>query len=233
MKQKRLTIGFIPVAANFFVQGNMFRKDKDNYKQVKDDIDKMLAILKKNHKIVTTELITTLEESDKLKEKFKKENVDIIVASNIMWSEDQLILNIIREFKDIPLAIWCFAPFDDIKGGITLDEWARSTGPCGTFQSLPQLFRLNKKAKFFFGKPDEENLKKDIEDYLVSVLAIKGLKNDKIALIPSRWDIQTDTMIDEAYLTNRIGPEAFHFSFSKLKKYVDKGLMAPNRIINK
>ena len=221
-KQSKLNIGFIPVAANFFVQGNMFRKDSENYKYVKNDIDNMLKLLKKDHDVITSELITTIEESDALKEKFKKENVDVIIASNIMWSEDQLILNIVREFKDTPLAIWCFTPFDDIKDGITLDESARATGPCGTFQSMPSMFRLNKKLKLLFGKPDEEKIQKEIKDYLAAVQTVKGLKNDKIALIPSRWDIQTDTMIDESYLTNQIGPEAFHFSFQKLKKYVDK-----------
>jgi len=218
----RLNIGFIPVAAQFFLQGNMFKKGSPSHKLVEESIQSIIDLIGKYHNVITSGLVTTLDQSNQLKEKFKEEKIDLIIACNIMWSEDQLILNIIREFKNTPLAVWCYSPFKEIKNGITMDDFVRATGPCGTYQSLPALFRLEKKIKFIVGEPGEETTQRKLNDFLDANLVIKNLRKTRIGLIPSRWDVQTDTMIDEAYLTDVIGPEVIHFSYSMVRKFFDR-----------
>jgi L-fucose isomerase-like protein len=220
--EEKLKIGFLPVAAQFFLQGGMFQKDTPGFRQVEKSIKEMITIIGKNHVVVSNGLITSVREIDRIIKRFMEESVDLIIAANIMWSEDQLILKVIKEFKHLPLLIWCYSPFAEIKNGLTMDEFVRSTGPCGTYQSLPALFRMGKKIKFLVGRPDEKQLQKELDDFLSVNLAVKKLKRSRIALIPSRWDMQTDTLVDESLLSDAVGPEVVHFSINDIKKVFDK-----------
>lgn len=220
--EEKLKVGFIPVAAQFFLRGGILKKDSSGFRQVEKSIKDMIAIISKKYTVVSNGLITSLEEADKTKKIFIEKNIDLIIATNIMWSEDQLILKIIKELKDLPILIWCYSPFIDIKNGLTMDEFVRATGPCGTYQSLPAIIRMGRKTKFLVGNPDEKPVQKELNDFLDTNLAIKKLKSSRIALIPSRWDVQTDTIVDESLLADIIGPEIIHFSVNDIKKVFDK-----------
>lgn len=220
--EEKLKVGFIPVAGEYFFKGGMFKKGSPDFRHVERSIDNMTEIIGKKNIVISNGIITSLEEANELREKFTRENIDAIVASNIMWSEDQLLLDIIREFENIPLVIWCYSPFMDIKKGLSMNEFVRATGPCGTYQSLPAIFRMGKKVKFLVGEPDERKLQKKLINFLDANLAIKKLKKSRIALIPSRWDVQTDTLIDVSLLRDIIGPEVIHFSLNDLRKVFDK-----------
>lgn len=220
--EEKLTVGFIPVAAQFFLQGGVLKKDAPGFRWVEKSIKDMIGIIDKKHTVISDGLITSVKEAELLKKKFIEKKVDVIVATNIIWSEDQLLLKVIKELRDVPVLIWCYSPFIDIKNGLTMDDFVRATGPCGTYQSLPAIIRMGRKIKFLVGTPDEQSVQKELNDFLDANVAVKKLRNSRIALIPSRWDVQTDTIVDESMLTDIVGPEIVHFSVHDIKKFFDK-----------
>ena len=215
----KLKVGLYPIVANYMLELMKSKKDSEILNEMHANIDSMIKIINKKHDVVFQSIATTLEDVNKIKEYFQAERVDLIIVVNMTYSEDQFILNILKEFKYIPVVIWSYSLIDFNDSGMSIEEFMNCLGPCGTFQSLPAIFRMKRKVKFIYGKPNKLEVQKKLNDFLDVNLAIKKLKSTNIALMPYRWDAQTDTMVDEFKLTNIFGPEVTHHSYHELKKF--------------
>jgi L-arabinose isomerase len=218
----KLKVGLYPIVASYMLELMKSKKDSEILNEMYANIDSMIKIINKKHDVVFQSIATTLEDVNKIKEHFQTERVDLIIVVNMTFSEDQFILNILKEFKYISVVIWSYSLIDFNDSGMSIEEFMNCLGPCGTFQSLPAVFRMKRKVKFIFGKPDKPEVQKKLNDFLDVNLTIKKLKNTHIALMPYRWDAQTDTMVDEFKLTNIFGPEVTHHSYHELKKFIDR-----------
>jgi L-arabinose isomerase len=221
----KVKVGFLPVACKYFLDNKMLDFDNPNSEYgslIWTDFKKMLNLLSKYFVVVEDGIIYSEEQSHKVIDLFKEEKVDLLITSNILWAEDYLLLDVVKELEHLPLLNWIFSPYYELKKNIKVEEFLRGCGPCGAYQVNPGLQRIKKNIKYIFGYPDDKKIIKEIEDYYWVIKTIKELKNKKIAHIPSGWDIQTDIDLDKFKLYKKIGPKVIHYVANDLKEVFDR-----------
>ena len=221
----KVKVGFLPVSCVYFLDNNMLNFEDPNSEygsKVWQDYQKMLNLLNEHFDVVADGIVYTEEKSHAMIDKFKEEKIDLLITSNILWAEDYLVLDVVKEFRHLPYINWIFSPYHELKKDIKVREFLRGCGPCGAYQLNPGLQKIKAQIKYIFGYPDDENIIKSIKDYGDVVRAYKCLKKKKIAHIPSGWDIQTDIDFDKFDLYNKIGPRVIHFVANDLKDVYDK-----------
>ncbi len=221
----KVKVGFIPTACKYFLDNKMLDFEDPKSEQgslVWQDYNKMLNLLNKYFTVITDGIIYSEEKSRKIIDLFKEEKIDFIIASNILWAEDYLLLDVVRELEHLPLLNWIFSPYYGLKKDIKVEEFLRGCGPCGAYQVNPGLQRIKKNIKYIFGRPEDDNIIKEIKEYHDVIKTIRELKYKRIAHIPSGWDIQTDIDLDKFKLYKKIGPKVIHYVANDLKEVFDR-----------
>lgn len=220
----KVKVGFLPVSCRYFIDNHMIDfKDPDSEygSKVWQDYQKMLKLLGEQFDVVADGIIYSEEKSHAMIDKFKEEKIDLLITSNILWAEDYLVLDVVKEFRHLPYINWIFSPYHELKKNIKVKDFLRGCGPCGTYQLNPGLQKIKPQIKYIFGHPDDQSVIKSIKDYGDVVSTYKSMKTKKIAHIPSGWDIQTDIDLDKFDLYNKIGPKVIHFVANDLKDVYD------------
>ena len=110
--------GFLPVACQYFLDNKMLDfTDKKSVqgKLVWQDYNKMLELLKKYFTVISDGIIHSIEGSHRIIDRFKEEKIDLLIISNILWAEDYLILDVVKELKHLPVMNWIFSPYKKLK----------------------------------------------------------------------------------------------------------------------
>lgn len=221
----KVKAGFLPVACRYFLDNKMLDFENPKSEQgslIHEDYKKMLNLLNKYFVVVEDGIVYSEEKSHKIIDLFKEEKIDLLITSNILWAEDYLLLDVVKELKHLPLLNWIFSPYYELKKEIKVQEFLRGCGPCGAYQVNPGLQRIKENIKYIFGHPEDEKIIEEIKNYYDVIKTVKELKNKKIAHIPSGWDIQTDIDLDKFKLYKKIGPKVVHYVANDLKEVFDR-----------
>ncbi|HXZ97808.1 MAG TPA: hypothetical protein VED24_00415, partial [Candidatus Acidoferrum sp.] len=172
--------------------------------------------ISKSHELVSAGLVTTEESARSAVARFTKTNVDALVACCLMWSEDQPILGVLEEMRDTPLLLWCWTPGTSLPDSLTALDLIRWSGPVGAQQISGALRRSGKKFMFVMGNHDENETIREIQEFLAAAAVARSLRHARIGLLPYRYDVMTNTWVDEFYLRSKIGVDVIYISVDEL-----------------
>ena len=213
MSRERPRIGLLLLTAEWFAQigahGGSFQALP---RVLAEDASRMEAALGTALDVVNPGVLATLEHVDEAVEQFRRQDVDLIVACQITWGEDRLIIRAVQALSSIPLLLWCYSPFERLPEQLTMLDLFRGSGPVGAVQASGPLKRLGREFGFVFGSYADEDTIGRIVAFGKAAKAARDLKRARIGVLPYRCDQMTGTYVDEFRLKVEIGPELTYIS---------------------
>lgn len=213
--EEKAKIGLLLLTAEWFTQ---IGASQDSFKglprQLEEDAGRIEEALRSEVQIVNPGVIASRQQVDKAVELFQKENVDLVVACQITWGEDRLIIDAVQKLPNTPLLLWCYSPFQSLPDQMSMRDLLRASGPVGALQASAPLKRLGKEFGFAFGSYKNQDAIKSIVAFSRACQTARELKNATIGVLPYRCDQMTGTYVDEFRLKKEIGPELKYISVS-------------------
>jgi L-arabinose isomerase len=162
--------------------------------------------------VVFPGIITTQQQVAGAVKQFEREEVDAVVVCYITWGEDRLIIDLLQQMPTVPVLVWCYAPFRQLPGTMTMTDLFRGCGPVGAVQASAPLKRMGRRFGFAFGSDENPATLQKIVAYCKAAKTIKGLRRMTIGVLPYRCDVMTGTYVDEFRLKKELGPELKYIS---------------------
>lgn len=197
----KVRIGFVVTALSPFYDTNYARENADEMLKQLEGLD--VEVLE------AESLVTSWQEARATAEKFKKEDIDLLLILCGTFTLDDLSTTIIKEI-DVPLMVWAI-PEPPLKGGPL---------PCGSLLAAVMngsaIRRMGKRYKLLYGKPNDVKVLEQINCTIKVTQAIKQLKRMRIGMFGYRTPGFYACTFDELELRNSIGPEIVHIDLSEV-----------------
>ena len=207
-------IGFLALAAQWFWDTNM--SDSMSTEEVRSQIRKIEAGISASDELISAGLVTTEESARSAAAKFREADVDALVACCVMWSEDQPLLRVLEEMRDTPLLLWCWTPGTSLPESLTALDLTRWSGPVGAQQISGALRRSGREFTFVIGNHNEKETIREIREFLTAAAVARSLRHARVGLLPYRYNVMTNTWVDEFDLTSKIGIDVIYVSVGEL-----------------
>ena len=206
-------VGLLLLTAEWFTEIGASAGSFQGLPQLLDeDAAKMVRSLGVELDVVSPGVLATRQQVAEAIERFRRESVDAVVACQITWGEDRLIIDAVQRMPDVPLLLWCYAPFTSLPERMTMRDLFRASGPVGAVQASGPLKRLGKKFSFAFGSYEDAQAIEKIVSFGKAAKVARDLRRATIGVLPYRCDQMTGTYVDEFRLKKEIGPELQYIS---------------------
>jgi L-arabinose isomerase len=207
-------IGFLALAAKWFWDTKM--SDSSFNEEAQSQISKIEASIAASNELISAGLVTTEESARSAAAKFREADLDALVACCAMWSEDQPLLRVLEELKDTPLLVWCWTPGTSLPESLTALDLIKWSGPVGAQQISGALRRSGRRFTFVLGSHNEKETIREIQEFLAAAAVARSLRHARIGLLPYRYDVMTNTWVDEFDLRSKIGIDVIYISVGQL-----------------
>ncbi len=206
-------VGLLLLTAEWFAQIGASQGAFAGLPQVLDrDAAKMQEALGAELEIVHPGVLATVEQVDRALATFRQHDVDVMIACQITWGEDRLILRAVQELPDIPMLLWCYTPYRRMPEQMTMRDLFRASGPVGALQASGPLKRLGKRFGYAFGSYENPGTVDQIVVFARAAKVARDLEGARIGVLPYRCDQMTGTYVDEFRLKQEIGAELVYIS---------------------
>jgi L-arabinose isomerase len=207
-------VGFLALAARWFWDTKM--SDSQFTEEIQAQVKTIEASLAASHELISAGLVTTEDSAKSAAARFREANVDALVACCVMWSEDQPLLRVLEELRDTPLLLWCWTPGTALPESLTARDLIKWSGPVGAQQISGALRRSRRKFTFVLGNHMEKETLQEAQDFLAAAAVARSLKHARIGLLPYRYDVMTNTWVDEFDLMSKLGLDVIYISVNQL-----------------
>lgn len=206
-------IGLLLLTAEWFAQIGASQGSFQGLPQLLEaDAARIREALGAELEVICPGVISDKQHVDEAVQLFEREDIDLMVACQITWGEDRLIIHAVEKLPLVPLVVWCYSPFKHLPEQMTMRDLFRSSGPVGALQASAPLKRLGKKFGFVFGSYENRDALKRVGEFSKAGKIAKDLRNIKVGVLPYRCDQMTGTYVDEFRLKKEIGPELKYIS---------------------
>jgi L-arabinose isomerase len=206
-------VGLLLLTAEWFTQIGTSQGAFAGLPQVLDrDAARMRDALGGKLEVVHPGVLATLEQVDRALALFREQDVDAVIACQITWGEDRLILRAVQELPDVPTLLWCYTPYRRLPEQMTMRDLFRASGPVGALQASGPLKRLGTRFGFAFGSYENPGTVEQIVAFGRAAKVARDLKKTRIGVLPYRCDQMTGTYVDEFRLQREIGAELVYIS---------------------
>lgn len=216
---EKVKAGLAMLTAQWFEQTGLDVVDDPELNIVamaKNNAEKAVETLSKFFDVVHTDLVTTVSDAKLACDEYHRENVDIIILTNLIYSGDDTIIEICRQMRGVPVLLWSFHPDTKLEKVPNQARYFRVTGAAGMLQGVASLKRMNVNPLFVLGAPGDVRLDNKLEDIARACEVWKGLKSVQIAAIGRRYEPMIGSWIDEFRLKKEIGPRVNWISAMEL-----------------
>jgi L-arabinose isomerase len=215
----RARVGLLLTAAQWFsdigAQEGSGRL-KDLPQMLERDTRSMLDALDRRFEVVFPGRVSTAGEASAAAEAFRREGIDAVVLSSLMWSEDGPLARFLEDIGDMPLLLWCCTPFQKLPKRLSMAEAFRGSGVVGCLQGSVPLRKAGARFSFVCGRPEDEALDLEFSEYAEALLARRRMKALRIGRVGPRCGCMTGTWIDDRRLAAELGPTVVPVSCQRL-----------------
>ena len=213
MRPTKPKAGLLLMTAEWFAQigaqGGAFR---DLPGLLERDACRIEAALSVDLDVVNPGVLATLAEVDEAVDLFRQSSVDLVIACQITWGEDRLILRAVEALPLMPLLLWCYFPLRRLPDQLTMPDLLRGSGPVGALQASGPLKRLGKQFGFAFGSYEDSEAIRRIVAFARGAKVAQDLRGARIGVLPYRCDQMTGTYVDEFRLRKEVGAQLTYIS---------------------
>jgi L-arabinose isomerase len=206
-------VGLLLLTAEWFAQigahGGSF---SELPRTLDEDAARMEAALSADLDLVSPGVLATLDQVDRALDVFSNQDVDAVIACQITWGEDALILRAVEKLGSTPLLLWCYSPYLRLPERMTMLDLFRASGPVGTLQASGPLKRLGKRFGYAFGSYEDAEAIRQIVAFAQASRVSRDLRSTRIGVLPYRCDQMTGTYVDEFRLRSELGAQLTYIS---------------------
>jgi L-arabinose isomerase len=209
-------VGLLLLTAEWFAQIGASAGSFQGLPQaLEDDAARMERGLERELEVVSPGVLATPEQVDRALLVFREHDVDAVIACQITWGEDRLILRAVEGLPDVPLLLWCYTPCTRLPEQMTMRDLFRASGPVGALQASGPLKRLGTPYGFAFGSYESEATLQRIASFCRAAQVARALRRATIGVLPYRCDQMTGTYVDEFRLRHEVGPRLRYISVAE------------------
>ena len=183
--------------------------------RVKGDVASITAELAREHAVVSSGLIHTVEGAVQEARRFNEEGVEAIVFCPIIWTNDQPVLAFLQETRRVPLILWAYNPYPKMPAYYRIAEWLRASAPVSVQQSAPLLKRFGWEYSVVFGHEQDKRVLAELRAFLRAAAVKRSLKGTRIAVLPAPCRVVAATWVDEFHLLESFGVELQYLSVDR------------------
>lgn len=206
---EKLKIGFMPVVLGIYaelIEGLEERYDKRIIKPV-------IKRLKDFGEVIYPGIVLDIERGKKAKEKFLRNDVDIIILLNLSYTASEIPFSVLREMNR-PLIVMNSQSRKTIDTEFNISNLAEEHCLVGTTEITSILKRINYPHYYIIsGLLNRDSTYKKLASYLEAARVIKVLKNSNIGFIGNTtYTGMLDIEVDETWVKNKFGLNIIHLS---------------------
>jgi L-fucose isomerase len=164
-------------------------------------LDSFSFLNKMDLEIIRIDPITTYSDIDRARKILKQEEYDAIVITLISWVEAPLLIDVIQEYRHIPMVLWSHTTYMEGKSRVTLGALPAAGVIRETLEEMEFTF------VFTCGMPGDHNVEEKILPFIRAAKVIRQLLHSRIGLFGyASMGMYTGT-IDHTQLKSQIGVE--------------------------
>jgi len=146
---------------------------------------------------------------------FEDERIDALIFQAGTFDTGIIPLRMCQSFNT-PIALWALKEPD-------LSQKVLINSLCGVNLVSSSLDALNRKYKFFYSHPDDDEVYKDFRNYFKAIRAMQCMKKSKVGYVGGRAIGFYPCLFDEMKLRKVFGTEVLTVGLSKINDYkIDK-----------
>ena len=228
---KRVKAGLVLLSAEWFTQIAYDTTDDATANindMVQDSAKKAVASISKFYDVVHPEIITSVAQAKDACDEFRKENIDVIILVNLIYSGDDPIIEVVRQMPGIPMLLWSYNVYKKIPRITGMCEYFSVTGAPGMLQGVAPLKRMGVNFGFVLGVPGDERLESELHDWAVALSVRKRMADLNIMSVGRRYEPMSGAWIDELKMKARLGPKMVWisaFEFAQEVKNLDEEMV--------
>jgi L-arabinose isomerase len=166
--------------------------------------------------VVYPGLTTSLEETEKAREAFIREDVDIIIVSGMSYCTSDIPYAVIRDI-DKPLIIFNTQVQEEIDKDVSFEAMLGGNSLVGAVELAGLMKKTKRDYIVVSGVIGKDETYEDILDYLEAAKAIKVMKSSNIGFIGnSPYTGMLDIAVDETSVKERFGINVVHMDIGEI-----------------
>lgn len=161
-------------------------------------------------------------------QRLKDEDFDFLVVCITGWIPSHAVIDVISEFKELPMLLWGLA------GSSTGGRLGTTAAQAGTSALRKPMEDMGFKFKYVYDNPDSQSKIDDIVLFACAARAVRMLKRSKVAMMGYRDMRLYGTMFDGVSLKSKIGTEIEFFEMLEIVQRMEKLLEEDvEQVVNK
>lgn len=165
-------------------------------------LDGMVRSLGSLGRLVNPGLVETLEQARAARELFLREEVDLVLAMQLCFTQGVVPLKALLDFPR-PLLVWNTQLLRTLPADAGWDTILVNSGVTGIPELTSALVRSGRRFFFVSGHFDDERCRREIREYAVAAHAARRLASAKVGVIGHPYKWMTDLMVDQLAATSR------------------------------
>ena len=216
---RELKIGFL--ACGYFEYWRMYEGLRE---QVKADMQKIAAHLKRKHHVVYPSLVDILDTADAAGKQFKEEQIDLLVISEGTYCPDYFVHQTLLHLPvDIPLIVFASQAHAKLDYAVGYDQSLRNSGPMALVQLTGGFRKMGKFEKYetVVGAIEDEQAYAEIDRIIQVHTTIENLKHMTIGTVGHVFRGMYDFNFDKTAIHGKLGPHVMDIHLEHLGDILD------------
>jgi len=208
---KKTKAGVVLLSAEWFIKVGIQSNDNGKGKSgglsrlLKQDSIQVIELLSQYFDVVNPGLIITRRSAEHAIATFKSGSISLLIVVFMMWSEDGPLVDIAREFRGLPLILWCYNPYSRLPERMSAFELFYSSGAVGFLQATSPIRKLGLRTYSLCGSPRDADVRRQIAEYGKAFSLVEALAKLRVGQIAPRCEPMTGTYVDEFAMRNVLG----------------------------
>jgi L-arabinose isomerase len=167
-------------------------------------LDGMVRSLGGLGRITNPGLVETLEQARAARERFLREDVDLVLVMQLCFTQGVVPLKALLDYPR-PLLVWNTQLLPTLPADAGWDTILVNSGVTGIPELTSALVRSGRRFFFVSGHFDDPRCRREIREYAVAARVAHRLADAKVGVIGHPYKWMTDLMVDQLTVLQRLG----------------------------
>jgi len=212
-------IGLAALCAHWFQEVGLQGENGGLAETLRRDYARIVDCLAEQFIVIAPGVISTVEDASRAVARFREEQVDALLLVHIFWSEDQPLIEMLRNGSDWPLLLWDYHPIGALPPHLSVNDLFRCSGTVGMLQGSAPMQRLGVRATLISGTPGDPELAHSLQTYAAALRIRQAFQGMKVGRIAGRCEVMTGTHADPETLRTQLGVTLQEFTAAEYADY--------------
>lgn len=180
-------------------------------------LEEMVRHLSEIGRITNPGLVETLEGARTARERFLRDDVDLVLVMQLCFTQGVIPLKALLDFPR-PLVVWNTQLLKTLPPDAGWDTILVNSGVTGIPELTSALVRSGREFFFVSGHVEDARARREIREYAVAARIARALAETKVGIIGHPYKWMTDLMVDQLTVLQRLGVVTDYIEESELSR---------------